>query len=162
MSMVALEPCSPWRSSSRHTFRFAGRCGDGRIGVPSRRISDVWSVMLGIVGLSFQAFVQRGLRYFRGGDQIMEGPLVEYSGRSWHCQVCADDQTVTSRAFCGTVRAGGSSLPFLIGALLTWLKIFALICRWLPRTPDIDRSGAALFCWLLGGSMVALILEPAM
>ncbi len=167
MSMVALEPL------------FAVAVIIGAIHSGSLRLDAVMAgsvylsdgfpmsglMMLGIVGLSFQAFVQRvPFDISEAETEIMEGPLVEYSGPKLALfKYARMIKLVTySALFVALFAPWGSSLPFLIGALLTWLKIFALICvvTLVAATHARYRIDQALryFAWLLGGSMVALIL----
>lgn len=167
MSMIALEPlfaiailvAAIHSGSLRLECVFDGSVYDSA-GFPASGI-----MMLGIVGLSFQALIQRlPFDISEAETEIMEGPLVEYSGPKLALFKYARMVKLAaySALFVALFLPWGSGLAFPLGTLLTWAKILAvvLIVTLVAATHARYRIDQALryFAWMLGASIVALIL----
>jgi formate hydrogenlyase subunit 4 len=132
MTMIALEPL------------FAIALLIGAVHVQSFRLDDVlngsvyavkgipWSglILLVVMVLSFQAFVQKmPFDISEAETEIMEGPLVEYSGPKLALFKYAQMArlVVHSGLFVALFVPWGSGLPFPLGWLLFWAKVLALV-----------------------------------
>ncbi len=132
MTMIALEPL------------FAVAIIIGAIHTRSFRLDTVlngsvymnagfpWSgfVMLGVMLLSFQAFVERmPFDISEAETEIMEGPLMEYSGPklamfkyAWMSKL-----VIYSALFVAMFAPWGSDLPLPLGWILFWTKVSILV-----------------------------------
>jgi len=131
MSMITLEPL------------FAVAILIGALHVHSLRLDAVlngsvygggvpWSglVMLGVMLLSFQGFVQRvPFDTTEAETEIMEGPLMEYSGPKLalfkYSQMCR--LVIHSALFVALFVPWGVGLVFPISWLLFWVKVLVLV-----------------------------------
>jgi formate hydrogenlyase subunit 4 len=91
-----------------------------------------WSglIMLAVMLLSFQAFVERvPFDIGEAETEIMEGPLMEYSGPKLALFKCASmvKLTIYSALFVAMFAPWGSGLMFPVGWLLFWAKVFVLV-----------------------------------
>jgi NADH:ubiquinone oxidoreductase subunit H len=91
-----------------------------------------WSglILLVVMVLSFQAFVQRmPFDIAEAETEIMEGPLVEYSGPKLALFKYAQmvRLVVHSGLFVALFVPWGSGLAFPLGWLLFWAKVLALV-----------------------------------
>ncbi len=87
-------------------------------------------VMLAVIGLSFQAFVQRvPFDISEAETELMEGPLMEYSGPKLALFKYAQMAKLIlySGLFITLFLPFGSAWMFPIGWLLFWAKVFALV-----------------------------------
>jgi formate hydrogenlyase subunit 4 len=167
MMMIALEPL------------FAIALVIGAIHTQSFRLDDVlkgsvystagfpWSglIMLGVMLLSFQAFVQRvPFDISEAETEIMEGPLMEYSGPKLALFKYAQmgRLVVHSALFVTLFVPWGSGLVFPLGWLLFWVKVWVLVLlvTLVAATHARYRIDQALryFAALLGVALVALVL----
>jgi formate hydrogenlyase subunit 4 len=126
-----------------------------------------WSgvIMLAVMLLSFQAFVQRGpFDLPEAETELMEGPLVEYSGPKLALFKYAQMAKVIiyNALFVTLFVPWGSALLFPLGWLLFWAKVFLLVLlvTLVAATHARYRIDQAIryFASLLGVSFVALIL----
>jgi formate hydrogenlyase subunit 4 len=122
-------------------------------------------IMLGVMLLSFQAFVQRvPFDMSEAETEIMEGPLIEYSGPKLAIFKYAQmaKLVVFSALFIGLFVPWGSDLVFPLGWLLFWVKVFILVLMVtvLAATHARYRIDQAIryFAILLAVGFVALIL----
>jgi formate hydrogenlyase subunit 4 len=167
MTMIALEPL------------FAIALLVGAVHVGSFRLDDVlngsvyavqgvpWSglILLVVMVLSFQAFVQRmPFDIAEAETEIMEGPLVEYSGPKLALFKYAQmvRLVVHSGLFVALFVPWGSGLAFPLGWLLFWVKVLALVLfvTAVAATHARYRIDQALrgFAALLAVAFVALAL----
>jgi NADH:ubiquinone oxidoreductase subunit H len=91
-----------------------------------------WSgvLLLGVMLLSFQAFVQRvPFDISEAETELMEGPLMEYSGPKLALFKYAQmaKLVIYSALFVGLFAPWGSALPFPLGWLCFWAKVFGLV-----------------------------------
>jgi formate hydrogenlyase subunit 4 len=91
-----------------------------------------WSglIVLGVLILSFQAFVQRvPFDVAEAETEIMEGPLMEYSGPKLALFKYAHVSrlVIYSALFVSLFLPWGSNLPFPLASLLFWLKVLGLV-----------------------------------
>jgi len=91
-----------------------------------------WSglIILVVMIFAFQAFVQRvPFDTAEAETEIMEGPLMEYSGPKLalfkYAQMCR--LVIHCALFVSLFVPFGSTLPFPFGWLVFWMKIFVLI-----------------------------------
>ncbi|HKT70476.1 MAG TPA: complex I subunit 1 family protein [Terriglobales bacterium] len=126
-----------------------------------------WSglIMVAVMLLSFQAFVQRvPFDICEAETELMEGPLLEYSGPKLALFQYAQMARliIYSALFAGLFLPWGAQLPFPLGCLLFWAKVFAmvLLVTVIAATHARYRIDQALryFAGLLGVSAVALVL----
>lgn len=122
-------------------------------------------IMLGVMLLSFQAFVQRvPFDMSEAETEIMEGPLMEYSGPKLAIFKYAQmaKLVVFSGLFIGLFVPWGSELVFPFGWILFWVKVFILVLMVtvLAATHARYRIDQAIryFAALLAVGFVALIL----
>jgi formate hydrogenlyase subunit 4 len=167
MSMIALEPLLAIAllvgAIHSHSFRL-DRVLNGSLyhgaGVP-------WSglVMLAVMLLSFQAFVQRvPFDISEAETELMEGPLMEYSGPKLALFQYARmaKLVIYSGLFTAMFLPWGAALPFPLGWLLFWAKVFALVLlvTVVAATHARYRIDQAIryFAGLLVVSLAALLL----
>ena len=126
-----------------------------------------WSglIMVTVMLLSLQAFVQRVPFDVAGAEtELMEGPLMEYSGPKLALFQLANMArlVIYCAVFAGLFLPWGSQMPFPLGWLLFWVKVFALVLlvTLVAATHARYRIDQALryFASLLGVSAVALVL----
>jgi len=168
MSMIALEPLFVIALvvGAVHTGSF--RLNTVLQGsVYSAGSSFPWSglIMLGVMLLSFQAFVQRvPFDISEAETELMEGPLIEYSGPKLALFKYAQmaKLIVYSALFVTLFVPWGAGLAFPAGWLFFWLKLsgLVLLVTVVAATHARYRIDQALrfFAGLLGVALVALIL----
>jgi formate hydrogenlyase subunit 4 len=126
-----------------------------------------WSgmIMLTVLFLSFQAFVQRvPFDIPEAETELMEGPLAEYSGPKLALFKYAQmaKRIIYSVLFVTLFVPWGSMLVFPVGWLLFWIKVFGLVLlvTLVAATHARYRIDQAIryFASLLCVSFVALIL----
>jgi NADH:ubiquinone oxidoreductase subunit H len=86
--------------------------------------------LLGVMLLSFQAFVQRvPFDISEAETELMEGPLMEYSGPKLALFKYAQmaKLVIYSALFVGLFVPWGSALPFPLGWLIFWAKVLGLV-----------------------------------
>jgi formate hydrogenlyase subunit 4 len=122
-------------------------------------------IMLGVMLLSFQAFVARvPFDISEAETEIMEGPLMEYSGPKLAIFKYAQmvKLVVFSALFIGLFVPWGSALVFPFGWVLFWVKVFVLVLlvTVVAATHARYRIDQAIrfFASLLVVGIVALIL----
>ena len=122
-------------------------------------------IMLGVMLLSFQAFVARvPFDISEAETEIMEGPLMEYSGPKLAIFKYAQmvKLVVFSALFIGLFVPWGSELVFPFGWVLFWVKVFVLVLMVtvLAATHARYRIDQAIriFASLLAVGIVALVL----
>ena len=122
-------------------------------------------IMLGVMLLSFQAFVARvPFDISEAETEIMEGPLIEYSGPKLAIFKYAQmvKLVVFSALFVGLFVPWGSGLIFPLAWLLFWVKVFVLVLMVtvLAATHARYRIDQAIryFAGLLAVGIVALII----
>jgi formate hydrogenlyase subunit 4 len=122
-------------------------------------------IMLGVMILSFQAFVARvPFDISEAETEIMEGPLMEYSGPKLAIFKYAQmaKLVVFSGLFIGLFVPWGSDLVFPFGWILFWVKVFILVLlvTVVAATHARYRIDQAIryFAALLAVGLVALIL----
>jgi len=122
-------------------------------------------IMLGVMLLSFQAFVARvPFDISEAETEIMEGPLIEYSGPKLAIFKYAQmvKLIVFSALFIGIFVPWGADLVFPFGWLIFWVKVTVLVLMVtvLAATHARYRIDQAIryFAALLVVGMVALIL----
>jgi NADH:ubiquinone oxidoreductase subunit H len=151
----------------------------GAVHVGSFRLADVlngsvytvqgvpWSglILLVVMVLSFQAFVQRmPFDIAEAETEIMEGPLVEYSGPKLALFKYAQmvRLVVHSGLFVALFVPWGSGLVFPLGWLLFWAKVLTLVLfvTAVAATHARYRIDQAIRCFagLLAVAFVALAL----
>lgn len=125
-----------------------------------------WSglLMLSVMLLSFQAFVQRvPFDISEAETELMEGPLVEYSGPKLALFKYAQmaKLVIYSALFVALFLPWGSGLAFPLGWLLFWAKVFVLVLlvTLVAATHARYRIDQAIryFASLLGVALVALV-----
>jgi formate hydrogenlyase subunit 4 len=87
-------------------------------------------LMLGVILVSFQAFVQRvPFDISEAETEIMEGPLMEYSGPKLALVKYAQMSklVIYSALFVGLFLPWGTDLVFPLGWLVFWGKVFGLV-----------------------------------
>jgi formate hydrogenlyase subunit 4 len=167
MSMIALEPL------------FAIALIVGAVHVGSFRLDAVlngavysgggipWSglLMLGVILLSFQAFVQRvPFDISEAETELMEGPLMEYSGPKLALFKYAQmaKLVIYSALFVALFVPWGSHLIFPFGWLLFWAKVgvLVLLVTLVAATHARYRIDQAIrfFAALFAVALVALVL----
>jgi formate hydrogenlyase subunit 4 len=167
MSMIALEPL------------FAVALVVGAMHVGSFRLNAVlngsvyassgisWSglIMLGVIVLSFQAFVQRvPFDISEAETELMEGPLMEYSGPKLALFKYAQMSklVIYSALFVALFVPWGSGLWYPLGWVLFWAKVFVLVLlvTVVAATHARYRIDQAIryFAGLLAVAFLALIL----
>ena len=91
-----------------------------------------WSglILLGVMLLSFQAFVQRvPFDISEAETELMEGPLMEYSGPKLALFKYAQmaKLVIYSALFVACSCRGARRWPFPLGWLIFWAKVFVLV-----------------------------------
>jgi formate hydrogenlyase subunit 4 len=122
-------------------------------------------VMLGVMALSFQAFVQRvPFDTAEAETEIMEGALMEYSGPKLALFKYAQmaKLVIYSALFVTLFAPWGNDWPFPLGWLLCWIKILALVLlvTVVAATHARYRIDQALryYAGLLAVALAALVL----
>jgi formate hydrogenlyase subunit 4 len=122
-------------------------------------------MMLAVMLLSFQAFVQRvPFDISEAETEIMEGPLMEYSGPKLALIKYAQmaKLVIYSTLFVAMFVPWGAGLPFGLGWLAFWAKVFVLVLlvTLVAATHARYRIDQAIryFAGLLGVALVALVL----
>ena len=122
-------------------------------------------LMLGVMLLSFQAFVQRApFDISEAETEIMEGPLMEYSGPKLALLKYAQmaKLIIYSALFVALFAPWGSGLPFFLGWLVFWAKVclLVLLVTLVAATHARYRIDQAIryFAALLAVALVALVL----
>ena len=167
MSMIALEPLFVIALvvGAVHTGSF--RLNTVLQGSVYSAGSFPWSglIMLVVMLLSFQAFVQRvPFDISEAETELMEGPLMEYSGPKLALFKYAQmaKLIVYSALFVTLFVPWGAGLAFPAGWLLFWLKLsgLVLLVTVVAATHARYRIDQALrfFAGLLGVALVALVL----
>ncbi len=167
MTMIALEPL------------FAVAIVVGAVHTQSFRLDTVlngsvyasaafpWSgvIMCGVMLLSFQAFVQRvPFDISEAETEIMEGPLMEYSGPKLALFKYAQmaKLVIYSALFVTLFVPWGTGLMFPLGWLVFWAKVsgLVLLVTLVAATHARYRIDQAIryFAALLGVALVALVL----
>jgi formate hydrogenlyase subunit 4 len=132
MTMVALEPLFAVvllaAAVHAHSFRLQAVLS----GSVYSTAGFPWSglILLGLMLLSFQGFVQRvPFDISEAETEIMEGPLLEYSGPKLamfrYAQMAK--LVIFSALFVALFVPWGADLPFPAGWLLFWVKVFVLV-----------------------------------
>jgi formate hydrogenlyase subunit 4 len=131
MSMIALEPLFAVAivigAVHTHSFRL-DTVLNGSVYGADVPLSGL--IMLGVMLLSFQAFVQRvPFDIAEAETEIMEGALMEYSGPKLALFKYAQmaKLVIYSALFVTLFAPWGSGWPFPAGWLLFWAKVFALV-----------------------------------
>jgi len=131
MSMIALEPLFAVAivigAVHTHSFRL-DTVLNGSVYGADVPLSGL--IMLGVMLLSFQAFVQRvPFDMAEAETEIMEGALMEYSGPKLALFKYAQmaKLVIYSALFVTLFAPWGSGWPFPAGWLLFWAKVFALV-----------------------------------
>jgi formate hydrogenlyase subunit 4 len=126
-----------------------------------------WSglIMVGVMLLALQAFAQRApFDIAQAETELMDGPLLEYSGPKLALFQYAHMArlVIYCAVFADLFLPWGSQLPFALGWVLFWVKVFALVLlvTVVAATHARYRIDQALryFASLLGASAVALVL----
>jgi len=165
MTMIALEPLFAVAlvvgAVHTHSLRLNAVL-DGSVYAVGAPISGI--LLLGVLALSFQAFVQRvPFDISEAETELMEGPLLEYSGPK--LALCKYAQMVKLVVYSGLFVAlfapWGSGLAFPLGWLWFWAKVLVvvLLVTLVAATHARYRIDQALklFAGLLAVSMVALV-----
>jgi formate hydrogenlyase subunit 4 len=167
MTMITLEPLLAVAlmvaAIHGHSFRLDSVLG-GSVYLGAR---VPWSslIMLAVILLSFQAFVQRvPFDIAEAETELMEGPLMEYSGPKLalfrYAQMAK--LVIYSGLFASLFLPWGTALPFPLGWLLFWAKVFVLVLlvTVVAATHARYRIDQAIryFAGLLVVSLVALVL----
>jgi formate hydrogenlyase subunit 4 len=132
MTMVALEPLFAVvllaAAVHAHSFRLQAVLS----GSVYSTAGFPWSglILIGLMLLSFQGFVQRvPFDISEAETEIMEGPLLEYSGPKLalfrYAQMAK--LVIFSALFVALFVPWGADLPFPAGWLLFWVKVFVLV-----------------------------------
>lgn len=122
-------------------------------------------IMLAVIALSFQAFVQRvPFDISEAETELMEGPLSEYSGPKLALIKYAQmaKLVIYSALFVNLFVPWGNALAFPFGWLLFWTKVLALvlIVTLIAATHARYRIDQAIryFATLFAVALVALVL----
>jgi formate hydrogenlyase subunit 4 len=165
MTMITLEPLFAVAvivgAIHAHSLRLdAVLSGSAYFGAP-------WSgiLMLAIMLLAFQAFVQRvPFDVAEAETELMEGPLMEYSGPKLALFKYAQmiKMIIYSALFVGLFLPWGSNAVLPLAFVLFWIKIFVLVLlvTVVAATHARYRIDQAIryFAAMLGTSLVALLL----
>ncbi len=167
MSMIALEPIlavalivGALHAGSLRLDAVLQGSVYASVGIP-------WSglIMLAVILLSFQAFLQRTpFDICEAETELMEGPLMEYSGPKLALFQYAQMARliIYGALFAGLFLPWAAQLPFPLGWLLFWTKVFlmVLLVTVIAATHARYRIDQALryFAGLLGVSALALVL----
>ncbi len=166
MTMIALEPLFAVAIviGAVHTGSFRlDTVLNGSVYATGVPVSGV--IMLAVMLLSFQAFVQRvPFDISEAETEIMEGPLMEYSGPKLALLKYAQmaKLVIYSALFVALFVPWGAGLPFGLGWLAFWAKVFVLVLlvTLVAATHARYRIDQAIryFAGLLGVAMIALVL----
>ncbi len=168
MSMIALEPLFAIAIvvGAMHTQSF--RLDTVLSGSVYATAGFPWSgvMMLAVMLLSFQAFVQRvPFDTSEAETELMEGPLMEYSGPKLALVKYAQmvKLVIYSGLFVALFLPWGAGLVFPLGWLLFWVKVFILVLlvTVVAATHARYRIDQAIryFASLLAVAVVALVLS---
>jgi formate hydrogenlyase subunit 4 len=131
MTMIALEPLFAVAIviGAVHTGSFRlDTVLNGSVYATAVPVSGV--IMLAVMLLSFQAFVQRvPFDISEAETELMEGPLMEYSGPKLALFKYAQmaKLVIYSGLFVALFVPWGATLPFGLGWLAFWAKVFVLV-----------------------------------
>jgi formate hydrogenlyase subunit 4 len=166
LTMVALEPLFAVAIviGAVHTGSFRlDTVLNGSVYATGVPVSGV--LMLGVMLLSFQAFVQRvPFDISEAETEIMEGPLMEYSGPKLALLKYAQmaKLIIYSALFVALFVPWGAGLPWFLGWLVFWAKVclLVLLVTLVAATHARYRMDQALryFAGLLGVALFALVL----
>jgi formate hydrogenlyase subunit 4 len=166
LTMIALEPLFAVAVviGAVHTGSFRlDTVLDGSVYATGVPVSGI--LMLGVMLLSFQAFVQRApFDISEAETEIMEGPLMEYSGPKLALLKYAQmaKLIIYSALFVALFAPWRSGLPFFLGWLAFWAKVclLVLLVTLVAATHARYRIDQALryFAGLLGVALFALVL----
>jgi len=166
MTMIALEPLFAVALviGAIHTGSFRlDTVLDGSVYATGVPLSGL--LMLGVMLLSFQAFVQRvPFDIAEAETEIMEGALIEYSGPKLALFKYAQmaKLVIYSGLFVALFVPWGNGLAFPLGWLVFWAKVFALVLlvTLVAATHARYRIDQAIryFAGLLAVALGALIL----
>ena len=166
MTMIALEPLFAVAIviGAVHTGSFRlDTVLNGSVYATGVPVSGV--IMLGVMLLSFQAFVQRvPFDISEAETEIMEGPLMEYSGPKLALLKYAQmaKLVIYSALFVALFVPWGAGLPLFLGWLAFWAKVclLVLLVTLVAATHARYRIDQALryFAGLLGVALFALVL----
>jgi len=167
MSMIALEPLFAIAliigALHTSTFRLSSVLGGSVYSTDGFPWSGL--IMLGVILVSFQAFVQRvPFDISEAETELMEGPLMEYSGPKLAIFKYAQmaKLIVYSALFVALFLPWGSRLFFPVGWLVFWAKVFVmvLLVTLVAATHARYRIDQAIrfFAGLLAIAVVALVL----
>lgn len=167
MTMIALEPIFAITIviGALHTHSF--RLDTVLNGSVYANEAFPWSgmIMLGVSLLAFQAFVERmPFDISEAETEIMEGPLMEYSGPKLALLKYASmvKLVIYSALFVDIFASWGAGLPFVIAWLLFWAKVFVLVLlvTVVAATHARYRIDQAIkyFATLLAAAFCALVL----
>jgi formate hydrogenlyase subunit 4 len=166
MTMIALEPlfAVAVMIGAVHTQSFRlDTVLNGSVYATDLPLSGV--IMLGVMLLAFQAFVQRvPFDAAEAETEIMEGALMEYSGPKLALFRYARmaKLVIYSALFVTLFMPWGSGWPFPIGWLVFWFKVFGLVLlvTLVAATHARYRIDQAIryFATLLGVAVVVLVL----
>lgn len=165
MTMITLEPLFAVAvmvgAVHAHSLRLdAVLSGSAYFGAP-------WSgiVMMAIMLLAFQAFVQRvPFDIAEAETELMEGPLMEYSGPKLALFKYAQmiKMIIYAALFVGLFVPWGANTALPLAFVLFWIKIFVLVLlvTVVAATHARYRIDQAIrfFAAMLGTSLVALLL----
>ncbi len=167
MSVITLEPLLAVAivvgAVQHHSLRLSAVLG-GLVYAPGQ---FYWSglVMLGVLLLSFQAFVQRvPFDISEAETEIMEGPLMEYSGPKLALFKYAQMSklVIYSALFVALFLPWGQHLVFPLNLLLFWAKVLVLVLvvTAVAATHARLRIDQAIryYASLVGVAFVALVL----
>jgi formate hydrogenlyase subunit 4 len=167
MTMITLEPLLAVAIIVGALHAGSLRLNSVLNGSPYMSSGTPWSglIMVAVMLLSFQAFVQRvPFDICEAETELMEGPLLEYSGPKLGLFQYAHMARliIYSALFAALFLPWGAQLPFPLGWLLFWAKVFVmvLLVTVIAATHARYRIDQALryFAGLLGASTVALVL----
>jgi formate hydrogenlyase subunit 4 len=167
MTMLTLEPLIAISiviaAVHTQTFRLDTILNGGIYQTAGVPVSGI--IMLGVMLLAFQAFVGRvPFDISEAETEIMEGPLIEYSGPKLAIIKYAQmaKLVVFSAIFVGIFVPWGSELIFPVAFILFWVKVFVLVLMVtvLAATHARYRIDQAIryFASMLAVGIVALII----
>jgi formate hydrogenlyase subunit 4 len=167
MTMIALEPLLAAAIAvgaiHTHSFRLAAVLNGSVYAAGPFPWSGL--IMLGVILLSFQAFVQRvPFDLAEAETELMEGPLMEYSGPKLALFKWAQmaKLLVYGAVFVALFAPWGAGLGFPLAWLLFWAKLsgLVLLVTLVAATHARYRIDQAIryFACLLGVALVALVL----
>lgn len=167
MSMISLEPLLVIALVTAAVHAHSLRVDNVLNGAVYATNGFPWSgiIMLVVMLLSFQAFVQRvPFDISEAETELMEGPLMEYSGPKLALFKYAHmaKLVVYSSIFVTLFAPVGSSLVFPLGWLAFWVKVFALVLLVTVVAATHARyridQAIRIFASLIAVAMVGLVL----